>query len=226
MSTRAALAAALLLLLAGSTLAGAVEERHAQARRALRAHDYAGAATLWRSLARQDDAEAFYRLGVLARAGRGMPRSDERAFRWMRRAARKGHAKACYELSLLYREGRGTRRDPEAADRWLRAAAAAGHARARVELARREGAGSRPGQDIPASAQQALRRALAQEDRKALEEALARGARLEARDARGRTPLMAACARGALPAARLLLEAGANPNTRDADGTAALHLAL
>lgn len=54
---------------------------------------------------------------------------------------------------------------------------------------------------------------------------IARGAPLDAADRSGDTPLLAAVKRLNVEAVRLLLEAGANRNVRDAEGVTALHLA-
>lgn len=48
---------------------------------------------------------------------------------------------------------------------------------------------------------------------------------IEARDNAGRTPLMYACAFGALPLVKLLLDKGANRNSRDLRGLTPLHAA-
>lgn len=58
-----------------------------------------------------------------------------------------------------------------------------------------------------------------------LELLLARGADLDARDAKGSTPLMLAVANRCLSAVLALLAAGADPNCADTAGSTALHLA-
>lgn len=54
---------------------------------------------------------------------------------------------------------------------------------------------------------------------------LDRGAVVDTRDAKGRTPLMLAIAQGRLDVVRLLLQRGANPNIADNSGKTALQLA-
>lgn len=60
----------------------------------------------------------------------------------------------------------------------------------------------------------------------AMERLIGAGASLEARDAQGWTPLMRAAFAGSLRQARVLLEAGADPNAADEHGQRALSVAL
>ncbi|MFF2452192.1 ankyrin repeat domain-containing protein [Isoptericola sp. NPDC058082] len=61
----------------------------------------------------------------------------------------------------------------------------------------------------------ALHRAVADDDAAAVATALHEGAAVDARDADGRTPLLAATRQGSAGLARLLLEAGADPDAQD-----------
>src|SRR5690606_30831803 len=66
------------------------------------------------------------------------------------------------------------------------------------------------------SSSQQLLAAAARGDVGAVREGVARGADLEVRDERGRTPLLVATHRNHVAAARVLIEAGADVNAKDA----------
>jgi TPR repeat protein len=64
-----------------------------------------------------------------------LPKNDEEAARWYRRAAEAGSMEAALNLGRMLKAGRGASRDPAEAARLLRAAADAGNGRAQLELA-------------------------------------------------------------------------------------------
>jgi TPR repeat protein len=64
-----------------------------------------------------------------------LPKDDEEAARWYRRAAEAGNVEAALNLGRMLKAGRGVPRDPAEAARLLRAAANAGNSRAQLELA-------------------------------------------------------------------------------------------
>ena len=76
-----------------------------------------------KSEAERGGARAQYSLGEIYTKGRGVPREDQEAARWYRRAAEQGHANAQYKLGEMYDEGRGVPKDQQEAIRWLRLAA-------------------------------------------------------------------------------------------------------
>jgi len=119
---------------------------HAQADAARLAYDredYATAVALYRPRADGGDADAQYRMGMMARFGWGMDKDAEAAARWLRLAAEKGHPQAQAELGTMYRQGRGVATDAQEAARWLRSAALAGVGIAQLSIGRmyRDGVG-------------------------------------------------------------------------------------
>ena len=81
--------------------------------------------------------EAHYYLGMMAEAGRGLPRNDTNALQWYRKAAEGGHRDAQYSLAVMYATGRGTERQKEESVKWFRAAAEQGLAEAQFNLGQR-----------------------------------------------------------------------------------------
>jgi TPR repeat protein len=47
-----------------------------------------------------------------------VPKNDEEAFRWCRKAAEQGHAGARFRLAAMYRDGVGVERNPKEAKKW------------------------------------------------------------------------------------------------------------
>lgn len=128
------------------TLAVAASAAYAQAdaaRAAFDREDYTTAAALYAPHAAQGDAEAQYRMGMMARFGWGVEKNPADAVRWLTEAARQDHPQAQAELGTLYRLGRGVPEDPKEAARWLTAAANAGVGIAQLAIGRmyRDGVG-------------------------------------------------------------------------------------
>jgi hypothetical protein len=87
-----------------------------------------------REAARQGNANAQYRLGVLYRNGNGVPQNDPQAASWWRKAAEQGYAPAQRDLGASYHDGRGVPQDYSQAVYWLRKAAQQGNAGAQDNL--------------------------------------------------------------------------------------------
>lgn len=132
-------ACTLALVLAG-TVAGAQPD---PARDAYERENYATAASLYAPRAAAGDAEAQYRMGLMARFGWGMNKDADAAVGWLRQAAERNHAQAQAELGTMYRLGRGVAEDPKEAARWLTAAAQSGVGVAQLAIGRmyRDGSG-------------------------------------------------------------------------------------
>ncbi|MCG8503569.1 MAG: sel1 repeat family protein [Sphingomonadales bacterium] len=97
---------------------------------------YDQAIEIWGALARDGDADAAYRLGLLHELGRGVDANPAAAADWYRRSADAGHGAAAHALANLLAEGKGVEKDALAALDWYRRAAEAGHARAQFHLGR------------------------------------------------------------------------------------------
>ena len=113
------------------------------ARAAFEREDYGEAATLYAPRAAAGDAEAQYRMGMMARFGWGMDKDAAAAARWLGQAAGQGHPLAQAELGTMYRLGRGVPEDPRRAAQLLTAAATAGIGMAQLSIGRmyRDGVG-------------------------------------------------------------------------------------
>jgi len=105
------------------------------AARAEREGDMVRSFNIWRSLARQGNAEAQYYVGRQYLIGMGVQRSDERAVPWFRKAAAKGHIEARDKLAQLYINGRGNPETDPDAERWLRESIESALAESRYKLA-------------------------------------------------------------------------------------------
>ena len=66
--------------------------------------------------------------------GQGVPKDDQQAVAWFRKAAERGLADARYSLGLAFEEGRGVPQDITQAIACLRKAAEQGHKEARTKL--------------------------------------------------------------------------------------------
>jgi uncharacterized protein len=120
------------LSLAAPVAAGPFEDGLAAAKRG----DYATALQLWRPLAEQGRAGAQYNLGLLYRAGRGVPQDYPTAAAWFRKAADQGLVNAQSDLGVMYENGLGgLPRDFTEALNWFRKAADQGDAIAQGNIA-------------------------------------------------------------------------------------------
>lgn len=84
--------------------------------------------------AQRGDPAAQTRIGLMYLAGKGVPRDDKKAFRWLERAASQGFVEAQYSVGLSYDRGRGTVQDFAKARSWYEIAAKNGDAMAQCNL--------------------------------------------------------------------------------------------
>ena len=123
-------------LIASGVLAGAAPVTPlAAAAQAYTGGDVGRARALWLPLAGAGNAEAAFRLGLLADLGEGMPEDATKAYRWFRQAADAGHAAAEFNVAVMEDSGRGTSHDASGAAEWYARAAARGNRRAQYNLA-------------------------------------------------------------------------------------------
>lgn len=120
---RRVIAAILVVLLGGALAASAPGELQTGSEAYLRG-DYAAALEVWHPLAERGDADAQLMLGIMYRAGRGVPRDDSKAAAWLRRSAERGQPSAQGILGVLYLKGEGVPQDLVTAYAYLSVAAA------------------------------------------------------------------------------------------------------
>jgi len=106
--------------------------------------DFATALKEFRSLAREGNAEAQYKLGEMYFSGLGVAKDYAKARFWYLKAAQQGVVEAQFNLGELYGKGLGTPKDHVKASNWYRLAADQGHPRAQFNL----GAGYANGQGV------------------------------------------------------------------------------
>src|SRR5689334_3507377 len=116
-----ALLMALFLAVVAEAQAGLQEGIDAYTRK-----DYATAIKEFKPLANSGDAEAQFYLGAMYDTGLEVPKSDQEAIAWYRKAAVQRNAKAQYNLGVIYERGLGVPQDYRAAVSWYRKAAEQG----------------------------------------------------------------------------------------------------
>jgi TPR repeat protein len=121
----------LLVLAIGSARAQSVAEAEAHFRRG----DYAAALPGFHAGAARGDAKAQSYLGFMYALGKGVPKDDQLAVRWLLSAANLGNAVAQANLAMMYAEGRVVPKDDREAVRLLMAAASQGSTAAQFFLA-------------------------------------------------------------------------------------------
>ncbi len=98
--------------------------------------------------AESGDADAQYRIGVMYRDGKGVPRYISEALIWFRRAAEQNEARAQAALGDIYRDGQGVEQDDKEAADWYAKAAAQGEPHGQSELGYIYGTGSGRPKDL------------------------------------------------------------------------------
>lgn len=117
---RGALAVSLVAaVLAGTAIAGPLEDANAAYNRG----DYATSLLLLLPLAHKGNALAQTNLGVMYRAGQGVPQDYAEAMKWYRKAADQGHDGAENNLGTMYYIGKGVPKDYVQVIKWLDLAA-------------------------------------------------------------------------------------------------------
>ena len=96
--------------------------------------DYATALREWTPLAKQGNARAQHKLGVIYDNGQGVPRDYKTAEKWYTVAAEQRNAPAQYNLGVMYANGRGVPQDYKTAVKWYRLAAEQGRTSAQASL--------------------------------------------------------------------------------------------
>ncbi len=112
------------LFLTLSVGAGALEEGY----RAYEAGDYQTAMKYWLPLAKKNDADAMFNLGLLYKNGLGVKKSPRTAMKWFKQAASYGSADAAYNLGVMYLDREAGYPSKKDALYWWKQAAEYGHA--------------------------------------------------------------------------------------------------
>lgn len=112
----------------------AMADPMADATSAYDAGDYAKAAKLFSPLAEKGNVEAQYILGVMYRAGRGVPQDFKAAKKWYQLAAEQGNALAQFNLGWMYASGKSVPRDNVRARMWFNIAIANANEEMRKEF--------------------------------------------------------------------------------------------
>ena len=89
--------------------------------------DYKTALREWKPLAKNGNAIAQRKLGVLYREGEGVSKDYKTAMKWFRLAAEQGDARAQFNLGLMYVMGLGVIQDNVYAHMWWNIATSSGH---------------------------------------------------------------------------------------------------
>lgn len=116
--------------LAGQAMADSLSD----ANRVYDEGDYEKAAKLYSPLAKDGNAEAQYILGMMYRAGRGVPHDYKEARKWYLLAAEQGHPLAQFYLGWMYAGGKGVPKDYIQAHVWINIAIANSSGEARKEF--------------------------------------------------------------------------------------------
>ena len=120
----------LLALLAAPAHAGPFDDGV----RALTKGDFAAARAVFEPLAKTDDGDAQFMLGVMAENGLGTDQDLAAAARWYLKAAAVGVSSAQYNIAVFYQLGKGVAANPAEALRWHALAAEQGHRKAQNNL--------------------------------------------------------------------------------------------
>jgi hypothetical protein len=115
----------------GQVLAGPLDS----ARNAYSNKEYRRAADLYLPLAQGGDATAQFNLGVMYDQGQGVPRDDQQALYWYRKAADQDFVEAQFNIGIMYAIGQGMPKDFKQAADWYRKAAIQGYVEASRALA-------------------------------------------------------------------------------------------
>jgi uncharacterized protein len=101
---------------------------------AMQKEDYKTALKEWTALAKKDNAEAQFKLGVMNGAGLGVEANMDVAVGWYSKAAAQNHPEALYVMSVAYDKGQGVGKDPEKFQQLLNKAAELGSTKAQSHL--------------------------------------------------------------------------------------------
>lgn len=194
-----------------------------EARTALYTHQYKSAHDVLLPLAIEGNSEAQYLLGMLYLRGQGVERNYSVASNWFGKSAEQGHPKAAFEMGKLYEFGKGSSQNLEQAIYFYQQAKAHGNAAAGKSLARVQGKQQGQLKHMDNDCYGLVKKGLISELKYFL------GAYPDTlnKSSSGEEPLLTYAVRYGNPASvSLLLESGADSNTRDLLGVPAVIIAM
>lgn len=83
-------------------------------------------------LAKQDDIESQYEMGLMYELGLGVDKDLEQAFAWYEKSANQEHAKSQYNLAIFFALGKGVEKDIIQSKYWIRRANENGYSSAGI----------------------------------------------------------------------------------------------
>ena len=98
------------------------------------AGDYQKARSLWAPLAKDNNADAQYNMGLLYMKGLGVKRNPKTAMQWFKKSAYYGNADAAYNLGVIYQTGDGIFPSDKDAVYWWQQAVEVGHVESMYNL--------------------------------------------------------------------------------------------
>jgi ankyrin repeat protein len=226
-------------LLASTLSSLAASKLPSEVKQMLRLGDYESAAHLLTRGVQEQDPDQTFELARLYRQDLiRAPRSDS-ALRLMEQAASAGHREAMYQAARIHQRGEGVDKNPDAARAWLEQAAKLGHVKAANSLNKSlSPAASTPSMGIERAIQSCNHAAISQAlihtehiqpswvfgiigcggPESLFRQLLSAGAQIDLQDDAGNIALHKAVACEAVAAVKVLLDAGSNPNAKNAQG--------
>lgn len=119
--------------------------------RAFNAGNYSQAMASWQPLAKKNNPDALYNIGLLYMKGLGVEEDYRAAKHWFKQAAKYGSVDAAYNLGVIYKQRRFGYPSSKDALYWWRQAAERGHPEAQFNLGVMLAYGNGTKKDVPAA---------------------------------------------------------------------------
>ena len=178
-------------------------------KQAIRLQQFSKAAQLLQPLAQKHDTEACYLLGNLYKSGKGVEKNHVTASQWYLLAAKNRHPGANFQLGLLYEKGWGLPQDLEKSLHYYQKASQLGLKPAEKAI-KRLAQKDLSKQDLWAASKKGLL--------SIVQQALASGVHIDAKDSNGMTALMIAAHNSQHEVMLFLLKQKASVHTHDKAG--------
>ncbi len=119
--------------------------------RAFNAKNYQQAMAAWKPLAKKNNPDALYNIGLLYMKGLGVDEDFRAAKHWFKQAAKYGSVDAAYNLGVMYKKRRFGYPSSKDALYWWRQAAERGHPESQFNLGVMLAYGNGTGKDVSAA---------------------------------------------------------------------------